>query len=258
MSMKNMMSLFKYNLFIPENYDETKEYPLVLFIHDRGVLSKDVKTTLYQGDGAVIWATASDQLRHECFVLAPQYWHTMVNDESEAYKEMDATVNLLNDLLSKFNIDKNRLYTTGQSMGCMASIEMLIKYSNLFAGALLVAGQWSAEKMSTLINENMWVIVSEGDLKAFPGMNASMKALEEKGALVSRGVWDGTSPISDLTEEAKKMVKEGNHILYTALKKGTVVPDGIPDTGINNHMNTWRIVYRIQGVRDWLFEQVKG
>ncbi len=31
----------KYNLFVPENYDKNKLYPLVMFIHDAGVLSTD-------------------------------------------------------------------------------------------------------------------------------------------------------------------------------------------------------------------------
>ena len=61
-------------------------------------------------------------------------------------------------------MDKNRVYTTGQSMGCMAFIVMLIKYPDLFTAALLVAGQWDAMKMSVLTKANMWIVVSERNL----------------------------------------------------------------------------------------------
>ena len=103
-----------------------------LFIHDAGVTSAETKTTLIQGLGAVIWATPSEQAKHECFVLAPQYNTVMVNDQSEASNDLDIVVNLIADLESRYTIDKNRLYTTGQSMGCMSSIALNIKYPDLF------------------------------------------------------------------------------------------------------------------------------
>jgi predicted peptidase len=247
----------KYNLFIPKNYDASKSYPLVLFIHDAGVVSTDPRITLIQGLGAVIWATPSDQARHECFVLAPQYSTVIVNDQSEATRELEATVALVNALASQYNLDKRRLYTTGQSMGCMASIEMLIRYPDLFAAALLVAGQWDAARMSVLTRANMWAIVSEGDRKAFPGMNASMAALEAGGAKISRGTWNGQASAAEFASEVSKMASEGNHIKYTVLAKGTVVPPGVPDDGHHNHVHTWPIVYAIESLRDWLFTQVK-
>lgn len=54
------------------------------------------------------------------------------------------------------------------------------------------------------------------------------------------------------------MIAEGSNINYTVLKKGTVVPEGESDTPINNHISTWKIAYNIEGVRDWLFKQVKS
>ncbi len=249
--------MLPYNLYIPKDYDASKSYPLVLFIHDAGVVSNDTRRTLVQGLGAVIWATPAEQAKHECFVLAPQYSKGIVNDESEATRDLDATVDLVNALVSQTNIDKSRLYTTGQSMGCMASIEMLIKYPDLFAAALLVAGQWDATRMSVLTQANMWVVVSEGDRKAFPGMNAGMAALEAAGAKISRATWNGRASAEEFASNVRSMIAEGNNIKYTVLAKGTVVPEGLPDDGRNNHIHTWPIAYTIEGLRDWLFTQVR-
>ena len=247
-----------YNLFIPKTYDEKKAYPLVLFIHDAGVVDTDIRKTLVQGLGGVIWATPSEQAKHECFILAPQYSTIIVNDESESTPEVDATVSLLKSLNTQFNIDQNRLYTTGQSMGCMASIAMMIKHPELFAAALLVAGQWDPVKMSVLTNAKLWIVVSEGDQRAFPGMNASMAALEAAGAKISRATWNGRASPAEFTSEVNKVIAEGINIKYTALAKGTVVPEGIEDNGINNHVYTWSIVYAIEELRDWLFTQSKN
>lgn len=247
----------KYNLFVPKNYDKNKSYPLVLFIHDAGVTSDKTDTTLIQGLGAVIWATPSEQAKHESFVLAPQYESGIVNDNSEATEELDMTVNLVNSIVSQYNIDKNRLYATGQSMGCMSTIAMNIKYPDLFAASLLVAGQWDPAKVAPLADDKLWIIVSEGDLKAFPGMNAITGTLEKAGAKISRATWNGQSSPAEFAAAVRDMMAEGSNIKYTVLKKGTVVPAGVTDDGGSNHIYTWKIAYTIEGVRDWLFAQVK-
>jgi predicted peptidase len=248
----------KYNLFIPRSYDANRYYPLVLFIHDAGVVSNYARMTLIQGLGAVIWATPSEQAKHECFVLAPQYSRGIVNDNSESTRDLDATVELVKAVMSQYNVDKSRVYTTGQSMGCMASIEMLTRYPDLFAAALLVAGQWDAARMSALTKANMWAIVSEGDRKAFPGMNASMAALEAAGAKISRATWNGRTSAAELASDVSRMIAEGNNIKYTVLAKGTVVPEELPDDARNNHIHTWPIAYAIEGLRDWLFTQSRS
>ncbi|MFN8456469.1 MAG: PHB depolymerase family esterase [Anaerolineae bacterium] len=246
-----------YNLYIPKNYDPNKSYPLVLFMHDAGATSTEPDRTLIQGLGAGIWATPEEQAKHESFVLAPQYSTQVVNDNSEATEELDITVNLINSLANQYNIDPNRIYTTGQSGGCMMSIAMDIKYLNLFAASLLVAGQWDPAKVAPLAQDKLWIIVSEGDLKAFPGMNAITATLEEEGAKVSRATWSGLSTPDEFTAEVSKMIAEDSNIKYTVLQKGTVVPAGQMDDGGSNHINTWRIAYTIEGVRDWLFAQSK-
>lgn len=246
-----------YNLYVPQNYDKNKSYPLVLFMPDAGATSTEHDRTLIQGLGAVIWATPEEQAKHESFVLAPQYTAQTVNDNSEATEYLDITVDLINSLVSQYNIDQNRIYTTGQSGGCMMSIAMDIKYPDLFAASLLVAGQWDAAKVAPMANDKLWIIVSEGDLKAFPGMNAITAALEKEGAKVSRATWSGLSTPAEFAAEVSKMMAEDTNIKYTVLQKGTVVPAGQTDDGGSNHTNTWRIAYTIEGVRDWLFAQAK-
>jgi predicted peptidase len=253
----NTGKTLKYNLFVPKNYDKNKSYPLVLFIHDAGVVSTETKATLIQGLGAVVWATPAEQAKHESFVLAPQYDSATVNDNSETTGDLDLTVNLINSLESQYNIDKNRLYTTGQSMGCMSSIALNIKYPDLFAASLLVAGQWDPTVVAPLAKDKLWIIVSAGDVKAFPGMNAITASLEKAGANISRATWDGQATPAEFSFDASNMIAEGNNINYTVLKKGTVVPTDQVDDGGNNHRYTWRIAYTIEGVRDWLFAQVK-
>ena len=131
-----------YHFFVPKKYDKSKSYPMVLFIHDAGVLSNDVKMALAQCVGAAIWATPSEKARHESFVLAPQYSKVMSGDDYETL------IDLIDSLSGQYSIDKNRLYATGQSMGCMNELGISIKYPDIFAAIMLVAGQWDAQATS--------------------------------------------------------------------------------------------------------------
>lgn len=248
----------KYNLYIPKNYDKNKKYPLVLFMHDMGVLSEDTKTTLLQGNGAISFATPEEQARHEAFVLAPQYSRQVVDDNGDITSDLDATVNLIRDyLLLKYSIDEKKLYATGQSMGGMMAIVMNYKYPELFAASYLVACQWDPKEVSTMAKNNLWITVSTGDVKAYPGMNAITSELIKRGAAVAKDTWRADYTDAQFLEGARKVIAQKSNIKYTTLEKGTnpyLPKDANPGS---EHSGTWKVAYNIPGIKDWIFLQAK-
>ena len=248
----------KYNLYIPKNYDKNKKYPLVLFMHDMGVLSEDTKTTLLQGNGAISFATPEEQARHEAFVLAPQYSRQVVDDNGDITSDLDATVNLIRDyLLLKYSIDEKKLYATGQSMGGMMAIVMNYKYPELFAASYLVACQWDPKEVSTMAKNNLWITVSTGDVKAYPGMNAITSGLIKRGAAVAKDTWRADYTDAQFLEGARKVIAQKSNIKYTTLEKGTnpyLPKDANPGS---EHSGTWKVAYNIPGIKDWMFLQAK-
>lgn len=248
----------KYNLYIPKNYDKNKKYPLVLFMHDAGVLSEDTKTTLLQGNGAISFATPEEQERHEAFVLAPQYSRKVVDDNGDITSDLDATVNLIKDyLISKYSIDEKKLYATGQSMGGMMAIVMNYKYPELFAASYLVSCQWDPKEVSTMARNNLWITVSTGDAKAYPGMNAITSELIKRGATVAKDSWRADYTDAQFLEGARKVIAQKSNIKYTTLEKGTnpyLPKDANPGL---EHSGTWKVAYSIPGIKDWMFLQSK-
>ena len=248
----------KYNLYIPKNYDKNKKYPLVLFMHDMGVLSEDTKTTLLQGNGAISFATPEEQARHEAFVLAPQYSRQVVDDNGDITSDLDATVNLIRDyLLLKYSIDEKKLYATGQSMGGMMAIVMNYKYPELFAASYLVACQWDPKEVSNMAKNNLWITVSTGDVKAYPGMNAITSELIKRGAAVAKDTWRADYTDAQFLEGARKVIAQKSNIKYTTLEKGTnpyLPKDANPGS---EHSGTWKVAYNIPGIKDWMFLQAK-
>lgn len=249
--------LLAYNLFVPRDYDSSKAYPLVLFMHDAGVTGSNPLRTLQQGLGAVSFASPADQARHPAFVLAPQYPVAIANDASQVNDYADITVRLIHELSTRYRIDPRRLYTTGQSGGCMTSIALNIKYPDLFAASLLVAGQWDPAQVAPMAKHKLWIIVAQDDAKAYPGMNAITGVLERNGAKVTRSVWDGRSDAAGFQKSVDAMLKDGpnSNVYYTALRQGTVIPEGVNVNGGSGHVWTWPIAYAIPGVRHWLLQQ---
>ena len=248
----------KYNLYIPKNYDKNKKYPLVLFMHDKGVLSEDMKTALFQGNGATSFAAPEEQARHEAFVLAPQYSRQVVDDNGDITSDLDATVNLIRDyLISKYSINEKKLYATGQSMGGMMAIVMNYKYPELFAASYLVACQWNPKEVSTMAKNNLWITVSTGDEKAYPGMNAITSELIKRGATVAKDNWRADYTDAQFLEGARKVIAQKSNIKYTTLEKGTnpyLPKDANPGL---EHSGTWKVAYNIPGIKDWMFLQSK-
>lgn len=251
-----------YNLYTPKNLEAGKQYPLVMFIHDAGPCGPDPKITLAQGYGAISFATPEWQAEHPCFVLAPQidrHVH-LTNDDSTCSKEIFDIKAMVDYIVENNPIDSKRIYTTGQSMGCMASCEMNVLFPDFFAASLLVAGQWSAERVANAYNGNKyWILVSEHDAKAFPGMNAVTDAIEAKGVEIARYRWDGKDGADKLTELARQAVAENPNVnvRYTVFNDSSVVPEWADDNPGSNHVNTWPVVYPVDGLREWLFSHSK-
>ena len=233
-----------YNIYLPADYNPEEKYPLLLFIHDAGVASGPVQHTLHQGIGATSWAEPEAQARHKCIVVAPEYPFITVDDNWNYSHHLDATIELLKDLQTRYSIDPKRIYTTGQSMGCMSSIVMMLKEPDLFAGALLVAGKWNPALMGPLDKQNIWIISCEGDQSSNTLQSQAVARWREQGSQVTEATWNMTLPAEELSKEADKMRAEGNHLLMTHLTGG-------------NHRATWFVAYGIESVQDWLFEQVK-
>lgn len=280
----------KYNLFIPSELTRGEVYPLVVFIHDAGALSDSTAAVLSQ-NGAKVWASQEWQAEHPCFVLAPQFNTITVNDEAVVTPEVGATVALIEKLCREFPVDRNRIYGTGQSMGCMQTIVTAVNYPEMYAALYLVAGQWEPEDCAPLADKNIWIVVSEDDQRAYPGMNAITDYLVANGASLFKEPMNAQATSEEWNEYANKAIGSGANIKYTPLLSGTL-PEWKPNFKPGNgggfgrgprpeggngdkpmggrpgerplgpgaaaaHMGTFPVAYTFTPVLEWLFGQVK-
>lgn len=245
--------VLKYNLFVPKKTAEP--LPLVVFMHDMGSVSEEPDYTLRQGIGALVWADEKEQAKRPCYVLAPQYSEKSAHDDYTVGWSAEATIQLIQYICEKYNIDKTRIYGTGQSMGTMMLCELLIQHPRFFAGCFLTAGQWDPDRMAAIKDEHVWIMVSEHDGRAFPIMGQCMEAIEKAGGKVARGHVDAKADEATKARFCQDVLAQDAKIQFTWLEGESVLLPGAPDFPAVFHMYTWKWAYLFEPIRAWLFDQ---
>jgi predicted peptidase len=135
-----------------------------------------------------------------------------------------------------------------------------VRYPDYFAASLLVSGQWNPETMAAkLTKKNIFIALSEGGPREFPGMNVVTAALEAAGAKVSQSYLNARKSKAELNTDVKELIATGANILYTVYDAKTVLPDdGKEYPLIAHHFRGWELTYGIEAIRDWLLSQVKS
>jgi poly(3-hydroxybutyrate) depolymerase len=150
-----------YRLFVPENYDSTKVYPVVLALHGWGECGSDNNLQIHVHRLATAWADSANQALHPCFVVAPQGpldtgWYD-ANVMANVY-------DLLDSMVTHFSIDTNRQYITGLSMGGYMTWMSISSFPDRFAAAVPMSG-WkdNPEDVSAIKNVPVWDVHGQND-----------------------------------------------------------------------------------------------
>lgn len=246
----------EYNLYIPENYDPAQEYPMVLFMGDSTTTGRGAEYQLTQGWGGLIWAAESEQEKHPCFVVVPAPTETLVDDSWYTSPEVDTIARLVMSLEETYSIDKDRVYTTGQSGGCMTSMYLNIAYPGLFAASLYVSGQWDAEALRAIEDTAFFYVTAEGDQKASAGKAAFEAVLDEDDiayASVTMNAQDNETTWNKTIAELLSQDCDKNMVQWELGSVQGLTGDNI--NTISEHMSSFDFAYKVPAIRDWLFTQ---
>ncbi len=246
-----------YNLFIPKNYDPNQQYPLVLFMADASTVGKGVMASLKHGYGGIIWATDESQAKNPSFVLVPSFEgpENVTNDQWQVTNEADVALRLLHHIVGQYSIDKNRLYTTGQSMGGMISFYFNSKYPDLFAASLFVGSQWDVNVLLPLAGKKFFYVVSAADPKASAGMKELGQMLSEKGVTYGETEFSARLPQAEQEAKVGELIRKGYGINFVRFSPNTVTPVNMKMKNGGEHMYSFDYAYQLEAVRDWIFKQ---
>ncbi|MBQ8094981.1 MAG: pyrroline-5-carboxylate reductase [Clostridia bacterium] len=246
----------QYQLYIPENYDEAQSYPMIQFIPDASAVGRGTDYVLTQGWGGLIWATEEEQAKHPAFVVVPVFTETVVDDNFNHSSQIDTAMRLLQSLTETYSIDTDRIYTTGQSMGGMTSFHLSIEYPDFFAAYLFVGSQWNTSLLDGLEQKNFFYVVSAGDPKASAGQAELIALFDTDGAAYSHAEWSAQDDAETQKAAVASLLKEGNKANFVTFTLGTTLAEGqTAGSGAGEHMTSFDFAYKLEAVRDWLFEQ---
>ena len=181
-------------------------------------------------------------------MLVPEYPEIIIEDNTNPPYVLDyveATARMVEAVAAENNVDTNRLYTTGQSMGCMTSLYLSANHPDLFAAELFVSGQWFLEQLPELSSQTFFYIACSGDNKSSGGQADVMADLDEKGIAYSwSDGWDPSLDDAGMEEILRAEIAEGN-------TRNLGRFEGL------NHMSSFNYAYKLDAVRAWLFAQSK-
>ncbi|MFF0988806.1 carboxylesterase family protein [Kocuria nitroreducens] len=253
-----------YNIYLPEDYDASTSYPLVLYIADSSLVGQDVTAPLSEY-GALIWASDSEQAKQESIVIVPEYPEVIIDDHGSYtttdYVEM--TARLVADVGENYSVDTDRVYGTGQSMGCMTVMYLAAQHPELFAAELLVSGQWDAGDLANLTGEKFLYFAAAGDENASGGQTDVQGLLDEAGVGYGTTTLDATAPAGDQEAAITELVADGNTANFATFTTGSVLEAAGSDAssgmgGSSEHMASFQPAYEIAAARDWLLAQSAG
>lgn len=156
-----------YRLLKPRNYDETKHYPFVLFLHGAGERGADNQAQLK--NGAPLFLKSEVRDKFPCFVLAPQCppdktWTTVKDWKGpnpfveEPTEPMKLVFGAVEAVLKEFSIDQDRLYVTGLSMGGYGTWDVITRQPDRWAAAVPVCGGGDVSKIAPAKGMAIWAI----------------------------------------------------------------------------------------------------
>jgi predicted peptidase len=164
----------RYLLYLPAEYtaDEGKKWPLVLFLHGSGERGNDLEQVKKHGPPKILEAKPDIP----AIVVSPQCPTDSRWNAHELAKLVDALANT-------YQVDRERLYVTGLSMGGSGTWSLLAEYPTLFAAAVPICGRGDLEKLDKIAQTPSWIFVGGKDREEVVKANEEIAAaLKKAGA----------------------------------------------------------------------------
>lgn len=274
-----------YNLFLPENYGETLSYPMVVFIGDSTCAGDDPTVSLTQGRGALVWASDEWQSVYPTIVAVPSYPETILDDH-DGYATTDyveLTKRYIDYMTEEYAADPERVYGTGQSMGCMTTLILASEHPGLYAACMFVDGQWDVGALKGLENQPFVYFAAEDDTSAWSGSQEVQAMFDADSVPYAYAQWDGSWTPDELSAAADNLFTPGTDKYFISWASGTIetgnfsMGGGSGGSGIREHsaemrgnggagggsmpgsvayhMASFDYAYRCIAVMEWLFAQ---
>lgn len=178
-----------YRLLLPENYDASKKYPLVFFLHGAGERGNDNEKQLVHG--AKLFLKEEVRRDYPAIVVFPQcpqnsFWSNVdfrmengkrvfgFKAQGEPTIAMKLAQELLYSIMKDYPVNKRQVYAGGLSMGGMGTFEIVRRNPKLFAAAFPICGGGEPTTASVMKKTKWWVFHGGKDDVVPPELSEKM------------------------------------------------------------------------------------
>lgn len=156
-------TVLQYRLLKPEN--KQKKQPLVIVFHGSDAIGNNNSSQL--SILAKLWALPAISAKYPAYVLAPQFPsrssnYVMDKDRnvltSVPQANLQTALQLIDSLKTVLNIDTQKIYAIGFSMGGSSVINALSARPDLFAAGVSISGIPQFEQLSKLRSTPIWLM----------------------------------------------------------------------------------------------------
>jgi predicted peptidase len=127
-------STYRYQIYVPANWDKHKKWPVLLFLHGAGERGDDGLLQTAVGIGQAIRIHAD---RFQFVVVMPQCWPNKLWTDSDMQAQ---ALTALEQSIKEFRGDRDRIYLSGLSMGGYGTWDLAAKYPGKFAALAVICG----------------------------------------------------------------------------------------------------------------------
>ena len=169
---------------LPENYNENKKLPLLFFLHGRSLSGTDMNRVKRYG---VLRAMEKGR-KIPGIVVAPQ----LASGAWDAKKLLD----VLKYVKRNYNIDDDRVYVCGMSLGAYGTLEFAGKYPNKIAAAVAICGGGNESDACDLSKIPLWIQHGDADkavnISESKKIVAAIKKCDNNSKLIFTTIKGGT------------------------------------------------------------------
>lgn len=159
-------NILPYNIYYPESYNKKEKTPLLIMLHGAGERGSDNTRQLIHVAPLLGRKAISD--KYPAVLLWPQcpeedYWAPVKRFEwvfeegAGATRAMQSLMSLIDQILKDKNIDHERIYIAGLSMGGFGTLDLLSRIPEKIAAAVPICGGADLTKAGNYADIPLWI-----------------------------------------------------------------------------------------------------
>ena len=162
----------KYRILAPLDYNENEKYPVHLFLHGAGERGNDNELQLIHGSN--LFLDSINRRKYKSWVIFPQspkndWWGGYYDPYKYDYnvkrsKSLELVIKFMDEFIQRKDVDQNKVYVSGLSMGGLGTFSILNARPNMFAAATPICGDGDPSSVENFAKKvSIWIFHGSAD-----------------------------------------------------------------------------------------------